>query len=553
MFTLREFKRINNPSRYLGGESGIVTKNSESIRVCIASPDIYEHSMSNLTVLDIYNKINSITNVWCERVFAPMPDFENLIRKECKKICTLESNTPINEMNIIIFVIDDVMQYTNVLNLLNMGGIPILKERRDGRQPIIVFAGKEVLNPVPLNDFADLFLIGEAEEIVWDVITAYSEFRNLEKQEIVSKLSNIRGVYIGGGKIVEYVMAEELEYTPYDYCIVPSILNELDINITKVSRGCDMPHLICQDKYIYPKVEEKVNSIYEFKDKLAKTGERNVIIDCKHMWNLESLKDIIYEVQRDSTFKRGNINFINVKFNKDNLWALDYIKEGDVPTILVSGAIKNVQRVIGYDTKKEEILNVAKNIFRAGFSNIKLVYVIGTPKENYEDLNQVITLANEIANIYFSLCPNTTKTKIVDVELIPFTAYPHTPLEWCKINSPDNLELKIRYIMDKNNSECINIKTHDTYRSCIKQMLLRGDKTVSKIVYDAWKNGAKLDNNEDMFCREPWQIAIQKNKVGLKDYLNEINTKNELPWDNIIIQTPKEKLKEIYERGINSK
>lgn len=553
MITLREYKKINNPARYMGGESGIVIKNNIDIRVCVASPDIYEASMSNLKVLNIYNKLNSLSNVWCERVFTPMPDYEGLLRSKYEILSTLESNTPINNMDIIIFVIDDVMQITNAINILNMGKIPILKERRDDNHPLICFTGSATLNPSPLKGFADIFLIGEIEAILDDFITTYSEFKSFSRKEKIKKIANIKGAYIGDDKSVQYVYTNELEYVPYNSFIVPSILNGIDLNVTKVARGCDMPYVICQEKFLYKDIEEKINPIYEMKDKIKRTGEKDVLIDTKHMWNLDSIRDIIYELKLDNDFKKSKINLLNVKFNINNLWTLDYLREGDIPTILTSGYITNTTKTTLKSNKKTEIMEVANSIFKAGFSEIKLIYIFGTPKENYEDLNQILNLANDIVNIYLSICPNTTKTKIVDIELIPFTAYPHTPLEWCKTNSPENLELKLRYIIDKNSNQHINIITHNQYMSCIRQMLLKGNEIVCKIIYDAWKNGAKMDNNEDMFCKEPWQIAIQKNKVNLKDYLDEIRFDERLPWDNVLIQTSKTELRNIFEKGIASK
>ena len=550
MITLREYKKINNPTRYMGGESGIVIKNNIDIRVCVASPDIYEASMSNLKVLNIYNKLNSLSNVWCERVFTPMPDYEGLIRSKNEILSTLESNTPINNMDIIIFVIDDVMQITNAINILNIGKIPILKERRDDNHPLICFTGNAILNPEPFKGFVDIFLIGEIEAILDDFVITYSEFKSLPRKEKIQKISNIKGAYVGDDKSVKYVYTNELEYVPYNSFIVPSILNGINLNVTKVARGCDMPYVICQEKFLYKNMEEKINPIYEMKDNIKRTGEKDILIETKHIWNFDSIRDIIYELKVDDDFKKSTINLLNVKFNSNNLWALDYLREGDIPTIITSGYITNTSSKVG---KKADIIEVANSIFKSGFSEIKLIYIFGTPKENYEDLNQILNLADRIVNNYLSLYPNTTKNEIVDIELIPFIAYPHTPLQWCKTNTPDNFELKLRYILDKNSNQHINIITHNQYMSCIKQMLLKGNEIVCRIIYDAWKNGAKMDNNEDMFCKEPWQIVIQKNKVSLKDYLDETGFDERLPWDNVLIQTSKTELRDIFEKGITNK
>lgn len=533
MIAQKILRAVNRPSRYLAGEMGQDVKTRAYIKIGLLVPTIYEEAMANSEVIQIYNNINSKKEVSLERIFTPMPDYENILRRENITYTTLETESNLKDMQIILVHIDDAMQITNALNILNLAKIPILNQRRDENYPIVIFSGKAMLNPKPYMRFADLIICGEVENILNEMLDIYNSVELKAKQDIICRLEELPYIYtnLNLDKKIKWYIQDRFCYTPPKKCIVPSIdigcnSNSIDIfKGNKFEQGC----------YIYGRYIKKENPIFEIKDKIEKTGEKKITIDTKNILDFEKVRDIIYDIGKDEDLKTNKITLTNLEITNNNLWALKYVE----------GKIK-----IKLDDKynRLEILELVKEIFEMYCFNIQLVYTVG--KQNYEELIALLSLAEEIIEIHNNMYPNSSKLPIVDIILIPFIPVINTPYQWREMSLPEKVELKIRYIKDSNKNECINIIDYDTYVPAIQTMILRGDFEVANIIYDAWKNGAKLDNFESMFRKEPWEIALSKNKKSLKNYLDRIEINETLPWDNICIRTTKQELLNIYEREI---
>lgn len=567
MLNYNNLKNIEKPARYLGGEANQVLKDLKKIscRFAVAVPNVYETGMIDFDMKSVYYILNNIKDVWCERVFAPMQDFENLLRLNNKKLYTLESKTPLKSMDIVAFFLNTELIYTNMLNILNLGGIPTLKDRRKDSFPFIIAQINGVANPKPLETFVDIFVIGELPEIVEEIIDKYREWKqtqNNRKEEFYKQIKDIQGVYIpdlhsSDETKINMVKntGSELERFP-ENIVVPSISNNIDGNIIRLTKGCTRGCRGCIQKYAYGKIIEKDISevVKHSKTSMQNTGCTNVILMSNCQGDYTGFPEVIYALEDIEKPEIKNISFMEVKLNKENLWLLKYMNNKDnYPSIVVGGTNKKLRKIFGIDISDDEILEVVKKVFENDFTKIRLKYIIGIPKENYEDLAGILKLAENIIKIYFEVYSKMPDKYIVEIELYNFYAKSGTPMQWCQVNSPEKLELKARYLMDKNKNENIYLTTRDTNISSLITMLSRGNADMGKVIYEAWKQGARFDNIEQLFNYDAWSVALNKVGIDIKKCLEEIKIDSKLEWDSIELGTTKEELAKEYIEYIRGK
>ena len=522
-----------------------------SLRACVSSAAIYEMGSFDLDVKSIYYALNSRRDTWCERCFAPMKDFENLLKEEKEKLYTLESKTPLKNLDVIIFVLSSEMMFTNMLNILELGGVPVLKEKRNEGFPLVIVTGSAALNPKPLEKFVDMFVIGEASIISNDIAETMIQGKNKTKNELLETLNELPGVYIPSVTTTDVHMIKEenidSELVPKNI-VVPSIETIFNKTFVTLSKGCNKSCVTCSHKYIYGKEEHmSVEKAYlKTKRLLNATGNTEVILSSNCFADYPGFPEIIYKLKDIDRPKIKDISLMEVKLNKENLWTLKYMKEKDIPSIIVGATSERLIKKIGIGMSEEDVLFVSKKIFEAGFSKLKLKYIIGIPTENYEDLSKILSLANKICKLYKDYFTKSPDKYIVEIDLYNFKPKPHTPSQWCAINTAENFEIKSRYLKDKNRNEFVIINAEEGKMSVVETLLARGDEKVSDIILEAYNQGARNDLMEPLFMWDAWQIAINKSKIDVKKYLLEYNENVVLPWDNIHIGTPKEELRRIY-------
>lgn len=552
MISLNKLKNIDTPARYTGGEARQCIKNSAMIskRVCVAVPAMYEFGMFDFDLKSMYYTLNLSRDIWCERVFAPMPDFEKLLRDEGEKLYTLESKTPLKNMDAIVFVLSSEMMYTNMLNMLNLGGVPILKERRREGFPLIIATGSAVLNPKPLEKFVDMFVIGEPSIVISDIVNNIE--KDTTKEEVLNKMKDIPGVYIPGITDKDVYMVKELdidsELVPKSV-VIPSIKTIVDKSLVTLSKGCDKNCVNCTHKYIYGKPEyiSVDKAVLKTKRIIDATGNPEVMLMSNCHGTYPGFPEIIYRLNDLERPNIKNISFMEVKLNKDNLWLLKYMEnKEDYPSIIVGAPTPSLREKFGMGLEDEEVLHVAKEIFEAGFNKIRLKYIIGIPGETYEDFAKILNMANKICKVYKEVYSKSPDKYIVEINLYVFKAKPHTPSQWCAVNTAENLEIKTRYLKEKNKNELVIITAEEGKQAVIETLLARGDEKVGDVLYEAWKQGARNDMIEPLFSVDSWNVALNKTGVDIKEYLEEKNEKLVMPWDNIVIGTSKEELRRIY-------
>lgn len=553
MLSLNKLKKVDTPLRYTGGEARQYIKNVScvSLRACVISPAMYEIGTFDMEVKALYYILNSRKDTWCERCFAPLQDFEKLLKEENEKLYTLESKTPLKNMDVIIFSVSSEMMYTNILNMLELGGIPIFKDKRKEGFPLVIATGSAVLNPKPLETFVDMFVMGEISIEVNEIFDIIKENKYNTKDEILKSLSELPGMYIPQVTTGNVYMLKELdidsEVVPINFAL-PSIKTMIDKPLVMLSKGCDKSCVNCTHKYIYGKPEylSVDKAVTKTKKIVAATGDTKIILGSNCFGNYPGFPDIIYKLQDLNRPKIKDISLMEVKLNKDNLWVLKYMKDTEPVSIIVGAPTSELREKIGIGINEDDTIFLARKIFEAGFSKIRLKYIIGIPTETYEDLSKILNLANKICKIYKEYFVKAPDKYIVELNIYNFKPKPHTPSQWCAVNSAENFEIKARYLKDKNRNENVCITCEEGKQSVVETILSRGDEKVSDLIYEAYKQGARNDMIEPMFMWDAWQIAINKWGIDVKDYLSEYNDKIVLPWDNICVLTPKEELRRIY-------
>lgn len=558
MIELNELKIVDTPARYIGGESRQVIKNVNMVtnRVALAVPTMYEMGMFDFDFKKLYYTLNNRKDTWCERVFAPFIDFENLLRNTDNKLYTLESKTILRNMDVVIFSIPSELMYTNVLNMLNLGGIPCLSSRRKEGFPLIIATGSAVLNPRPMEEFIDLFIIGEPNKVINEIMDVYKitkESFNVSKIDMLQSMRNIPGVYIPS--VMDetesvYMVEESLETEqPIKSIVIPSIPTGFDKTIVTLSKGCSRNCTMCPHKYVYGKPEymSTDKGVLKTKRLMDTTGNTDVMLMTNCYADYSGFPEIIYRLNDLDRPKVKRVYFMETKLNKDNLWILKYLDvTGDYPSIIVGAPTEELREKVGIDIDEDEVLMVAREIFNTGFDKVRLKYILGIPGENYEDFQRMFDLADKVCDIYKEVYAKSPDKYIVEINLYNFTARPHTPTQWCAVNNVETIEIKIKYIMGRNKNQNVVISTEDGRQTVISTLLARGGTEVGQVIYEAWKEGAKFDMLPGVFDIENWQVALNKTGVEIKKYLEEQNDKLLLPWDNIKVNTSTEELRRIY-------
>ena len=552
MISLDKLKNVDTPARYTGGEARQCVKNNTIVskRMCVAVPAMYEMGMFDFDLKELYYKLNNIRDVWCERAFAPMPDFEKLLRDNNEKLYTLESKTPLKNMDVVIFILSNELMCTNMLNMLNLGGIPILKERRFEGFPLVIATGSAILNPKPLEKFVDAYIIGEPALVIEELTKRID--KNTTKENILNYMKDIPGVYIPEFTEHQVNMVRntniDSKQVPKNI-VIPSIKTMMDKSIVMLSQGCEKNCITCVHKYAYgtPQYMNVDKAVIKTRKMINATGNTEVVLMSNCHATYPGFPEIIYKLQDLDRPKIKDISFMEVKLNKDNLWILKHMKNTeDYPSIIVGAPTKQLRDKIGIDIQDDEVVEITKQVFKAGFEKIRLKYKIGIPGETYEDLTKILNMANTLCKVYKEVYSKSPDRFIVEINLYNFKAKPHTPSQWCSVNTAENLEIKVRYLKDKNRNENIVITAEEGKQSVIETLIARGDEQVGQAIYEAWKQGARHDMIEPLFSVDSWNVALNKTGIDIKNYLEELNDKKILHWDNIVIGTSKEELRRIY-------
>lgn len=554
-------KRVEKPARYTGGEVNSVIKNpaEADVRFAFAFPDTYEIGMSYMGLQILYNILNMQDYVYCERVFAPAMDMEKLMREENVPLFSIETKTPIKEFDILGFTLQYEMSYTNILNMLNLAGIPMMSADRDDSYPLLVAGGPCAFNPEPLADFFDLFLIGDGEEVLPAITDLYRKCDS--KKEFLKKACQMTGVYVPSfydvkynedGTVASYIkkyenapekvgkcLIDDIEPLPFPTKnIVPFIDVVHDRASVESFRGCTRGCRFCQAGMIYrPVRERKPETILALaEEQLKNTGHEELSLLSLSTSDHSCFESLALELVKKCAEKHVNLSLPSLRLDSFSFNVLNEIQKYKKSglTFAPEAGTQRLRNVINKSITEEDIYGAVRKAIELGWKQIKLYFMIGLPTETYEDLDGIAEIAKNILDINYEINGRKGGRFNVTVSVSNFVPKPHTPFQWFGQNTYEEFIEKHKYLSEKLRMKNVTFHYHDSPISVLEAVFARGDRKTGKLLVQAYENGCVFDSWSEFFNMEGWEKAFKQTGLSKDFYATRHRTYDEvMPWDII--------------------
>lgn len=556
---------VQKPARYVGGELNSVIKdaNKVDIRYAFCFPDIYEIGMSHLGMKILYGLVNDREDSWCERVFAPDIDMEEQMRKHNVPLFALESGDYIKDFDMIGFTLMYELCYTNVLNMLDLAGIPLFSKDRTELAPIICVGGPCACNPEPIADFVDIVFLGDGEESTNAVIDLLKECKKngASKQEFLLKAKDITGVYVPSfykdsynddGTLKELVPINDAPekvkksivsdmnkcYYPKEF-VVPFISIVHDRAVEEIFRGCIRGCRFCQAGFIYRPIREKsVETINAQSKALIESTGYDELSLCSlstsdHSQVNEMLTSLIDWTVKDKI----NLSLPSLRvdnFSDELVDKLNKVRKSGL-TFAPEAGTQRLRDVINKNVTEEEVIKTCTKAFDNGWTTVKLYFMMGLPTETMEDIEGIANLGMEVIHAFYNN-PNRQKgTGLqVNISCSSFIPKPFTPFQWEPEDTMESLKAKQKHLLESIPSKKIKVSYHETPTSLLEGVLARGDRRLSAVLYSAYKKGCKFDSWDEHFKFDAWMEAFEENNLDPYFYTQRRRDFSEvLPWDHL--------------------
>ncbi|MCR5293352.1 MAG: TIGR03960 family B12-binding radical SAM protein [Eubacterium sp.] len=562
---------IEKPSRYIGHEINMTVKDPSSvdIRFALCFPDVYEIGMSYLGIQILYNMFNKRNDTYCERVYSPWPDLDKKMREENIPLFTLETQSPVKDFDFLGITIQYEMCYTNILQVIDLSGIPIFSKDRTKEHPIVIGGGPCTYNPEPIADFFDMFYIGEGEVSYDSLLELYKEYKrsDMTREEFLIKASSIEGIYVPSlydvsynddGTIKEYkpiyenvpakikkVIVTDFDKVSYpEKPVIPYLRATQDRVVLEVMRGCIRGCRFCQAGMIYrPTRQKSVEMLKRYADVLvANTGYDDISLSSLSTSDYEDLPELInYLID---TFKERHIN-ISLPSLRIDAFSLDVMsKVQDIRKVSLTFApeagSQRLRDVINKGLTEEVILDGSRQAFEGGWNKVKLYFMMGLPTETMEDVEGIAELSEKITELYFDTVPK--EKRIGSVQITASASYfvpkPFTPFQWAPMLSRDKYLEHAYHVKDTINKQLnkkrIKFAYHDEDISIIEAIYARGDRKLSELILNVYKRGQIFDAWTEFFVMKNYLDAFQELGIDYKFYTERERALDEVfPWDHI--------------------
>ena len=561
--------KVQKPSRYIGGEHGSIMKNKEDIdvRFAFCFPDSYDIGMSHLGMKILYSLINSRENYWCERVFAPWTDFEELMVENDIPLYALESLDPVKDFDFIGFTMQYELSYTNLLNMLHLAGVPLYaKDRGESLAPIVIAGGPCVCNPEPLAEFCDIISLGEGEEVTLEMMDLYDKMKKqgATRQEFLREAAKIEGLYIPSLYTVEYNEDGTIgRYVPHDGAppvIRKRIIKDFDKVFypdcfvvpfsdivhnrasVEVLRGCIRGCRFCQAGQLYRPVRERdVNFLKDYAMKmLANTGHEEISLSSLSSSDYSKLPELIDFLIEECNKRKINISLPSLRidaFSLDVMNKVQDVKKSSL-TFAPEAGSQRLRNVINKGLTEEVILQGAKLAFEGGWTRVKLYFMLGLPFETEEDIRGIAELSNKIAALFYETVPKEKRNG--KVQIVASTSFfipkPFTPFQWApQCRKEEFLEkayLTRTSISQQLNQKSIKYNWHEADASVMEGIFARGDRRLNQVILKAYEKGCFYDAWSEYYKNDLWFESFEECGIDPDFYTVRERSDDEIfPWD----------------------
>ncbi len=574
--------KVQKPIRYVGGEFNSVVKDKKNIRtrMALCFPDNYEIGMSHLGLKILYSLINAREDCWAERVYAPWPDMEALMRENHIPLYGLESLDPLREFDFLGFSLQYELSYTNILNMLDLAGIDPLAENRTNDDPVIFAGGPCAMNAEPLCDFFDCFQLGEGEEIMLEMIDLYQKHRasgKWDKKAFLKDAAQIPGMYVpslydvtyhedgtiaaitpkdGAPATITKRIVKDFDKVFYpDTFIVPYTEVVHDRAVLEVMRGCIRGCRFCQAGFIYRPIRAKKPDTLCSQGKALcdSTGYEEMSLASLSTSDHPQVEEMLDKIIDYTQEEHINLSLPSLRvdnFSKELLEKVSKVRKSGL-TFAPEAGTQRLRDVINKGVTEEEIMRTSRIAFEGGYTSVKLYFMLGLPFETMDDVLGITALGQRVVDLYYSL-PTKPKGKAVNVSISvsTFVPKPFTPFQWAAQDTYDEIVEKQHALTHSVTTRKISLAWHEVRTSVLEGVIARGDRRLGKAIYNAWKMGCKFDSWEEFFDFDKWVKAIADAGLTMEFYASRQRTPDEIfPWDHIDVGVSKAFLRREYEKA----
>ena len=568
--------KVQKPGRYTGKEFNETVKKEDAstVKIALAFPDLYEIGMSYLGFKILYEIINKKDDAFAERVFSPAVDMEKLMRERQMPVFSLETYRALNFFDIVGFTIQHELCYSNILNLLDLGQIPLKSKERKEDDPLIIAGGPGAFNAEPLSAFIDLFVIGEGEEIVGEIIEVYKRWKDKKQSRAVllEELAQIEGIYVPSNYEITYFKDGRVKsVTPkkeiYHSVIKKQIISDFDkasyplspivpnIDVVhdritlEIFRGCTRGCRFCQAGMIYRPVREKsVDTLVELAEKtLARTGYEEISLSSLSSSDYSEIEKLITRLVDRFEENGVGVSLPSLRIDSFSVALAQQVQRVRKTGLTLAPEVgtQRLRDVINKNVQEEDLHSSIRAAFERGWRKIKLYFMVGLPTESKEDMEGIVGLVSKVDRLGREI---TGRKVSINISISAFVPKPHTPFQWETQEERESLSKKIRYLKNRLNWRNVSFSYPDINRIYLEAVFARGDRRLGEVLEKAHFLGCKFDAWREHFNFEAWQQAFNESGFNMEFYANRARQEDEvLPWDHISCGIKKEYL--LKEKG----